>query len=91
MSDEEFSGIQKKIFAWLLIAVLGSNAGMLALNKANPQFRADAFTGQEGKELESRINRIDAEQQKMIWRMVKQEAAATECQKTTQDHLRRHP
>ena len=88
MIDEEFSGIQKKLFLWLFVAVLGGNAGVIALNKANPESRADPFTGTEGKELERRIDRIDAEQQKMIWRMVNQETAATECRKTLQDHLR---
>ena len=91
MSDEEFSGLQKKLFLWLFVAVLGGNAGVIAINKSNPQSRADPFTGAEGKELERRIDRIDAEQQKMIWRMVTQEADSTECQKTIQDHLRRHP
>jgi len=91
MDNEGFSGIQKKLFLWLFVAVLGGNAGVIALNKANPELRADAFTGQEGKELERRIDTINAEQQKMIWRMLKQEAASTECRKTLQDHLRRHP
>ena len=88
MSDEEFSGIQKKLFLWLFVAVLGGNAGVIALNKSAPESRADPFTGQEGKEFERRIDRIDAEQQKMIWRMVNQEAAATECRKNLQNHLR---
>ena len=89
MPDE--MSFDKKTLAYVLILVMSGNAGVVFLNKTNPELRADSFTGQEGKDLEIRINRIDAEQQKMIWRMVKQEAATTECQKTTQDHLRRHP
>jgi hypothetical protein len=53
MSDDEFSGVQKKIMAWLLIGVLGGNALVITLNKANPDMRSDPFTGTDAEELEA--------------------------------------
>ena len=90
MSDDEFSSWQKKLFAGIFVAILGGNAGFL-LNKANPDMRNDPFTGREGREMERRLDRIDAEQQKMIYRMLRREEDAKECRDMLQTHLRRHP
>lgn len=54
MSDDEFSGIQKKIIGWILIAVVGGNTGVILLNKQYV-VRADPFTGHDADELREDI------------------------------------
>ena len=89
MDDDEIT-IDKKVLAYILIAILGGNAGVVLLNKGTPVARSDPFTGKEGRELERRTDRIDAEQQKMIWRMQTVERGIAKCQKITEEHLRQH-
>ena len=90
MSDDEFSSWQKKLFAAIIIAILGGNAGFL-LNKTTPQARNDPFTGTEGREMEHRLDRVDAIQQTMSFRMAQREEQAKECRQQLDSHLRRHP
>ena len=90
MNDDEFNSWQKKLIAAVIIALAGGNAGFL-LNKSTSEVRHDPFTGSEGKEMELRIDRIDTEQQKMIYRMMRREEDSKDCLKTLQEHLRQHP
>ena len=90
MSDEEFSSWQKKLIAAIVIALVGGNAGFL-LNKTTQDARYDPFTGTEGREMEHRIDRVDAIQQTMSFRMAQREEQAKECRKQLDSHLRRHP
>ena len=53
--------------------------------------RSDPFTGTEGRDMERRLDRVDAEQQKMIYRMRLREDDAKECRGMIQEHLRQHP
>ena len=48
MSDDDQT---KKLLVGVLLAVLGGNAGVIALNKSSPSVRADAFTATDAKEL----------------------------------------
>ena len=48
MSDDDNT---RKLLVGVLIAVLGGNAGVIALNKSSPSVRADAFTATNAKEL----------------------------------------
>ena len=90
MSDDEFNSWQKKLIAAIIIALVGGNAGFL-LNKTSSDGRYDPFTGAEGKEMEHRLDRVDTEQQKMIWRMNQVENCCDNCREKTQDHYRAHP
>ena len=76
-------GIDKKSLAYVLILVLTGNAGVVWLNKANPDMRADAFTATEAKELKDSlidqqkdIKIIYAIQQTMLHRMSEREKTA---------------
>ena len=89
MSDDDLDAIQKKIFGWVIVAVLGGNAGFI-LNAVSPETRNDPFTGTEGAAMELRLDRIDAEQQKMIYRMGKIEAWGEKCRDRVNEHLRNH-
>ena len=89
MSDDEFSSWQIKLLAGMII-IFASNAGFM-LNKSSPEMRSDPFTGTEGRDMERRLDRVDAEQQKMIYRMRLREDDAKECRGMIQEHLRQHP
>jgi hypothetical protein len=91
MSDDEFTGLQKKILGWLLVAVVGGNTGVILLNKTSPDMRSDPFTGSEGRELQKQVNRIDAIQQTMLHRMQRREEDDRELADLIEQHLRRHP
>ena len=41
----------KKLLVGVLLAVLGGNGFVIALNKGSPSVRSDPFTGSEAKEL----------------------------------------
>ena len=89
MSEEEFSGVQKKLIGWILIAVLGGNAGAM-LNLGTSKVRSDPFTGSEGREMQKQLNKVDAIQQTMLHRMANREREDRELQKMLREHLRRH-
>lgn len=95
MSEDEFNSLQKRIMGWLLIAVLGGNTGVILLNKSSPEMRSDPFTGSQGKELrnqissiENRMDRVEAEQGKLIYRIDQSEAWQKDCRQLVQEHLR---
>ena len=90
MSDEEFGSWQKKLIATIIVAIVGGNVGFM-LNKTTPEVRHDPFTGKQGRDLEHRIDRIHAEQTKMIWRMQQVEKKCAQCTIKQQDHFRMHP
>ena len=52
MSDDDNT---KKLLVGVLIAVLGGNAGVIALNKSSPSVRADAFTATDAKEMKEEL------------------------------------
>jgi len=89
MSEEEFSGVQKRLIGWILIAVLGGNAGAM-LNLGTSKVRSDPFTGTQVRELEHQVNKIDAIQQTMLHRMQRREEQDKELQRLIENHLRRH-
>ena len=90
MSDDEFSSWQKKLVAAIIIALVGGNAGFL-LNKSTSEVSYDPFTGTEGRAAEHRVDRIDAEQLKMIWRMQQVEKQCKDANEAMQEHFRIHP
>ena len=90
MSEEEFSGVQKRLIGWILIAVLGGNAGAM-LNLGTSKVRSDPFTGSQGRDLQKQLNKIDAIQQTMLHRMQEREREDRELSKLVREHLRRHP
>ena len=97
MSEEEFSNWQKKLLVAVLVAILGGNT-LGFLNMRNPDVRSDPFTGTQGKDLvqaiekmEQRLDRIDSEQVKMIWRMGQVEKSCNLSTEKLQEHFRRHP
>ena len=60
MSDEDFASWQKKLYAWIVVAVVGGNMGTL-LNAFNPGIRSDPFTGTAGAALERRVDTLESE------------------------------
>ena len=56
MSEGEFDSVQKRLIGWLLVAVIGANSSILALNKfGTPDLRSDPFTGSDAEELEAEL------------------------------------
>ena len=88
MSDD--TPFDKKTLAYVLILVMSGNAGVVLLNKTNPELRADSFTGTDAKELKSEIKLIYAIQQTMLHRMAERERADKELKNLVEEHLRRH-
>ena len=80
-----------KVLYWFIATLIGSVGLNQGINKVTPTVRNDPFTGSEGREMERRLDRIDSEQQKMIYRMLRREEDAKECRDMLQTHLRRHP
>ena len=89
MPDE--MSFDKKTLAYVLILVMSGNAGVVLLNKTQPELRADAFTATDAKELKSEINLIYAIQQTMLHRMSERERADKELKNLVEAHLRKHP
>ena len=54
MSESEFDKLQKKLVVLVLLAVLGSNTGVVLLNKSSPDMRADPFTGKDAELMRSK-------------------------------------
>ena len=72
MSEEEFTNWQKKLFAALLVAILGGNT-LGFLNMRNSDVRSDPFTGTQGRQLQNELATINAIQQTMLHRMATRE------------------
>ena len=89
MSDD--TPFDKKTLAYVLILVMSGNAGVVLLNKTQPDLRADAFTATDAKELKSEIKLIYSIQQTMLHRMGERERADKELKSLVEAHLRRHP
>ena len=68
MSDDDFAAWQKKLYVWIIVAVVGGNAGTL-LNALNPNMRSDSFTGADGALLERRIDTLEADLGVVIYRI----------------------
>ena len=90
MSEEEFSSVQKKLIFWIIVAVLGGNAGAM-LNLGTSKVRSDPFTGTEAREMQRQLNKVDAIQQTMLHRMQNRERDDREILQMLQEHLRGHP
>ena len=90
MSEEELSTWQKKLFGWVIVAVLGGNAGAM-INFNTEKARSDPFTGTQGEELSRDISRINAIQQTMLHRMGIREQDNRDLKQLIEAHLRRHP
>ena len=99
MTDEDFNLWQKKVLAIaaVVIAIVSGNAGFF-INKITPEVRYDPFTGADGdviietiEKMERRIDRIDSEQQKMIWRMKEVERRCRATREDIKDHYKGHP
>ena len=97
MNDSDLS-TQKKLIIAIILAVGGGNLTSLLVNKSTDTVRHDPFTGTQGKALEhvinkmeQRLDRIDAEQVKMIWRMGQVEKSCNASTDKLQEHFRRHP
>ena len=96
MNDSDLS-TQKKLIIAVILAVGGGNLTSLLVNKSTDTVRHDPFTGTQGKvleqaieKMEQRLDRIDAEQVKMIWRMGQVEKKCDACTDKMQEHFRRH-
>ena len=70
MDDNEFDKWQKKLFVAVILAVVGGNAGSF-LNSVRTDIRADPFTGTQGRELEHRIDAIEAQTAVIQFRLEK--------------------
>jgi len=79
--------------AGVVLAVIGMVSPF-----GNNIIRPNPFTSLDGDrledkidELDHRLDRVDAIQQTMSFRMKQREASDRECTKTLRDHLMRHP
>ena len=79
MPDDELDKLQKKMFAWVLAAVIGGNAGTV-FNAITPKVRNDPWTGTQGMVHEQRLDRIESFVELSRWRMVQCEEFHKECQ-----------
>lgn len=92
MAEQEIT--TKKLWAAILIAVLGGNFTGL-LNRISPDMRADPLTGSQAQVahdlLRTELHRIDRIQYNMDLRMKQREAADKEAMDWIRQHERRHP